>query len=261
MSVKALSCAMSLRGVTPSEKLLLLALANYADENMQCWPSQRRLADDTCLSDRTIRTLLATLEERRIVSRQERQRKDNSRATDLITLHFAGGVAETASGGAEITSGGYRKEFPGGAEVVSALTTFEPSPNQTDAIDWRARVDEATEAGGDALDRTSTGLMHAKDLRALCEPASGEPCQWDEVLDAIRMCAARAKTRGKPIRSWSWVREDALALRDKRLTSSNPEPRQAHERDPPHHPAPSSRAAGRGIWAEIAAKERASGLG
>jgi hypothetical protein len=132
MSVKALTCAMALRDVSPTEKLLLLALANYADEHMRCYPSQKRLAEDTCLSDRSIRSLLAQLEGRRIISRQERQRADNSRATDLITLHFFGEVAEAASGGAEMVSGGVGKQLPGGGEAASALTTFEPSPEPSE---------------------------------------------------------------------------------------------------------------------------------
>jgi hypothetical protein len=235
VSVKALTCAMALRGVAPSEKLLLLALANYADENMQCYPSQKRLAEDTCLSDRTIRTLLASLEERRIISREERQRRDNSRATDLVTLHFFGGVAEAASGGAEIISatpaetisGGLRKPLPGGAEMASALTTFEPSLNhqsepddgeRASAPDWSNRLDEAKLAGGEALDLTSPSLHTFRDLKALCEPASGEPCEWGEVLDAIRFRAARWQARGGPrIRSWTWVSDQAQAYRDRRL--------------------------------------------
>lgn len=126
MSLKAMTCAMALRGVTASEKLLLLALANYADENMTCYPSHRRLAADACLTDRTVRTLLAALEARGLISRREQSRADGSRTTDIITIHFAGEVAEIISGGAEIISGGVRKQFPGGAEMVSGLTTFEP---------------------------------------------------------------------------------------------------------------------------------------
>lgn len=131
MSVQAITCAMALRGVSPSEKLLLLALANYADERMQCWPSQRRLAEDTCLTDRTVRALLTELEDRGFLSRERRERDDGSRATDRITLHFHGIVPASSdaqiSGGAEIISGGVRKQLPGGAEMVSGLTTFEPS--------------------------------------------------------------------------------------------------------------------------------------
>jgi len=116
MSVQAISAALALRGVSSSEKLLLLALANYADESMRCWPSQVRLAEDTCLTDRTVRALLAALEGRGLVSRKEQRRRDGSRASDLITLHLQ--QPETISGGAEIASGG--------PEVVSGLTTFEP---------------------------------------------------------------------------------------------------------------------------------------
>lgn len=227
MSVKALTCAMALRGVSPSEKLLLLALANYADENMQCYPSQKRLAEDTCLSDRTIRSLLAGLEQRKIISREERQRRDNSRASDLVTLHFFGGVAEAASGGAEIVSGGVRKQFPGGAEVVSALTTFEPSVNHQSnhddgegagEPDWTSRLEEAKEAGGEALDLTSPSLHTFRDLKAFCEPATGEPCEWGEVLDAIRFRSAKWRAKGGPkIRSWTWVKDQAEAYRDRRL--------------------------------------------
>lgn len=126
MSVQAITCAMALRSVSPSEKLLLLALANYADEQMQCWPSQRRLADDTCLTDRTVRSLLSGLEQRGIISRTERMRDDNSRTTDVITLHFHSVAVQSISGGAETISGGVRKQFPGGAETVSG---HEPSPN------------------------------------------------------------------------------------------------------------------------------------
>lgn len=101
------------------------------------------------------------------------------------------------------------------------------------AVDWVSRLADALAAGGEGLDHTSTGLMHAGDLRALCEPTSGEPCSWEDVLDAIRICAARAKTRGKPVRSWSWVKEDALTLRDKRLTESHlPSPRQPNAQRP-----------------------------
>ena len=141
MSVQAITCAMALRGISPTEKLLLLALANYADERMRCWPSQRRLAEDTCLTDRTVRSLLAELERRGMLSRLRRDRDDASRTTDVITLHFAGEVVTSASGGAEMISGGVRKELPGGAETVSG---HEPSTNhqseQTDEpegfADW-----------------------------------------------------------------------------------------------------------------------------
>lgn len=126
-----MTCAMSIRGVTASEKLLLLALANYADENMRCFPSQGRLAEDACLTPRTIRSTLLALEQRGIISREQRKRADGSRTSDIITLHLYGEPCtprggEMISGGGEMISGGVGKWFPGGAEIISGLTTYEP---------------------------------------------------------------------------------------------------------------------------------------
>lgn len=126
MSLKAMTCAMALRGVTASEKLLLLALANYADENMTCFPSQKRLAADACLSPRTVLKLLSDLEERRMISRDRRHRPDGSRSSDSITLHFAGSLGEAIAVGTEITAVGVVKPLQGGGEVVAPLTSFEP---------------------------------------------------------------------------------------------------------------------------------------
>ena len=124
MSVQALSCAMVVRGVTASEKLLLLVLANYADERMGCWPSHKRLATDACLTERTILTLLKTLEGKRFISRRERFRSDGSRTSDEITLHFSG---EITSPPPEVRNGGVGKSTAPGGARISPLTTFEPS--------------------------------------------------------------------------------------------------------------------------------------
>lgn len=111
MSLQAITGALALRGYAASEKLLLIAWANYADENGRCYPSQRRIAADTGLSDRQIRTIAANLEARGAIQRLERRRPDGSRSTDLITL--------CCLIQAEVTSGGVRKSLPGGAEVTS----------------------------------------------------------------------------------------------------------------------------------------------
>lgn len=235
MSVRAITAAMDVRGVSPTEKLLLIVLANYADEHNRCYPSQSRLADEACLSRRSVTTILGDLQARGLITRVERKRPDGSRSSDLITLHFDD---QRMLGGGEAASGGVVKQLQGGGEAASHLTTFEPSFNQSsssssssprarapsfDQTEWGERFEQAKEAAGDAADLTRPAMLHCRDLRALVEPSSGEPCDWGEVLDAIRMVAARQRTRGKLITTWAWVRDDAIALRDKRL-SGNPEP-------------------------------------
>jgi Helix-turn-helix domain len=64
--------AWSIRQTTGSarRKLLLLALANYADENGVCWPSQETLGRDTEQSLDTIQRQLAALEKLKLLTRE-----------------------------------------------------------------------------------------------------------------------------------------------------------------------------------------------
>lgn len=48
----------------PTAKVVLLAIARYANGAGEAYPSQRRLTDDTCLSERTVRSCIHWLEER-----------------------------------------------------------------------------------------------------------------------------------------------------------------------------------------------------
>lgn len=112
-----------------------------------------------------------------------------------------------------------------GLSRAEAIQISEPEPEATttDAgADWRGMLEQAKEAAGDMADMTRPAMHHVADLRALVEPKSGEPCTWDEVLTAVGMTAMRQRTKGRPITSWAWVRDDALNLRDKRLTAANP---------------------------------------
>ena len=129
MSVQAMAWALDVRDLSPSEKLVLIVLGNFADAAGSAWPSQKTLADMTCLTDRTIRSALASLEEKGLIVRTQRVREDGSRRSDMIALVMTERPSvqpetpsedpEILSGGAEIISGGVRKSFPGGAETVS----------------------------------------------------------------------------------------------------------------------------------------------
>lgn len=117
------------------------------------------------------------------------------------------------------------------AEHLTAKPEPEPEPvviEDTTSSEargrlWMARLEEAKAEAGDMADLTRPAMHHAADLRALVEPVSGEPCTWDEVLIAVAMTAMRQRPKKRLITSWSWVRDDALALRDKRLTAANPD--------------------------------------
>lgn len=55
MSIQAINWAFSQKCNSPGEKSVLVALANYADDKGQCWPSQESLASMTSMTDRAVR--------------------------------------------------------------------------------------------------------------------------------------------------------------------------------------------------------------
>lgn len=86
MSYQALAWARSVKTGSVATKAVLMAVANYADEEGTCFPSQAQLAEDTELSRRTIVRCLDVLEQAGLLSRSRRHRADGSRKSDLITL-------------------------------------------------------------------------------------------------------------------------------------------------------------------------------
>lgn len=111
MSFEAMKRAMEIKCSSATEKAILLVLAEHADEDGGCWPSQARIAERACASDRTVRTVLAAFEKRGLIKREEHRRSDGSRAADRLKLLFLQ-QPENASGGAENASGTPRKMLP-----------------------------------------------------------------------------------------------------------------------------------------------------
>jgi DNA-binding transcriptional MocR family regulator len=86
MSVQAITWALDYAAGSVTEKVLLLVLANYANEFGVSWPSQKTLADQTALGERTVRRVLADMERRGVIRRIIRRRGDGSRQSDMILL-------------------------------------------------------------------------------------------------------------------------------------------------------------------------------
>lgn len=88
MSVKAMSWAWDQKGLSEGEKLLLMALADHADDDGICWPGQKRLAEKVGCTDRTIRTRLTRMETEGLIRRERRKTQSGFRSSDRIFLHL-----------------------------------------------------------------------------------------------------------------------------------------------------------------------------
>ena len=93
MSLDALSWAFNLELPNSGAKLTLLALANFANEHGEAYPSQQAISTKTCLSDRAIRRHLVTLEELGIIFRKSRKRANGSYSSDMFQIHVGGSFA------------------------------------------------------------------------------------------------------------------------------------------------------------------------
>lgn len=78
MSVQAITWAYGLRGLTSGQKFALVTLCNRCDEDWSCYPSVKLIAEETGMSERTVREHLDALE---TIGAMKRDRTRNSDGT------------------------------------------------------------------------------------------------------------------------------------------------------------------------------------
>ncbi|SDZ02486.1 helix-turn-helix domain-containing protein [Herbiconiux ginsengi] len=71
-------------------KLVLMALADYADEAGSCFPSHATLSAMCCMSTKTVSRAIEILERRELLTREQRRRGNGSRTSDRYVLHLNG---------------------------------------------------------------------------------------------------------------------------------------------------------------------------
>lgn len=147
MSVAAVKWALRQAVGSSSAKFVLMVLAEHADDAARCFPSQALIAEETELSERSVRTQLRLLEDAGLIRRTHQQRGDGSRTADTIELATRGrfevvsirkelpqGQPEAPSANRKHVPDGQpenddrsnRNVFPIQPEARSGLTTFEP---------------------------------------------------------------------------------------------------------------------------------------
>lgn len=88
MSAEALNWAKNFEVASPTQKAVLLILADYADSEWSCFPGQETIARMACTSVRTVRRIMVEWEEAGLISRQHRKAKEGrGRTSDRIYIH------------------------------------------------------------------------------------------------------------------------------------------------------------------------------
>lgn len=77
MSIRIMGAVWERQDTTPTQKLVLLALADWANDEGHCWPSISRLAEKTGVAGRSVQRLIRQLEDMNLVRREEVSGKGN----------------------------------------------------------------------------------------------------------------------------------------------------------------------------------------
>lgn len=125
MSVKAIAAASELTGLTSRDKFVLIALANYANENNWAWPSRQTLEKWTALGRTAVSDALRSLEAQGVIEGHRRIREDGSETSKRYRLTFVGPAAnpnaDDDEGGGAAARGGVVATRPGGGRQAAPM--------------------------------------------------------------------------------------------------------------------------------------------
>lgn len=107
MSISATNAVWKMGALKPIEKLVLLALADYADADGACWPSVRLLAKKTAISERAIQENVKVLAMRKVIKIEARS-AESGRTTSNRYIVFPGREEGTGGEGAPGAGGRVR---------------------------------------------------------------------------------------------------------------------------------------------------------
>lgn len=188
MSIRAMTWAWG-RPLGPAAKLVLMALADIADDHGVCWPSVGHLAMKCTVSERTAQRLLAGLERVGLIDVEPRFRPDGSRTSNRFRLNLEGGDNLTPLPGVRDVAP--PPDSPGGGDNHGTQTTTDPPSDSQ--VKPPPRV---TEAG----DLAYPARLSAKEREIARQQLQALPLNVaQQVLDELAGRLQRNAVRGSPL--------------------------------------------------------------
>jgi hypothetical protein len=139
MSIRAMTAVWDRAPVSGSELLLLLALADAANDDLECWPGIRYLAHKVRVSERHIQRMLSSLEQQGLIQRILHGGRGRYEGWESNRYRL---ILEMESTAAPMSSGAR-----GGASAVSSSAAVMPSPDAdvTSSPDVQVRTSPDTQ--------------------------------------------------------------------------------------------------------------------
>lgn len=222
--------------LTATDVRVLAALGTYTNKQGWCFPKQETVALRVGVKRPTVVVAIKRLVDLGYLEQQQQTAPGRGRTTSKyrVKLDIEEPMSAEITSGADVTHADVGEDNIGGADVsvhrepMSAYAdihkehshkndTSSPLRARTAKFDpelWKARIEEAIQLAGPALLPTNPAHRMPTVFRLLCEPLSGEPCDWDlDILPAI----AAASTRTARFDKWDYIRPAAIENRDRRL--------------------------------------------
>lgn len=141
MSMNLMAKAMNIKVGNPLRKLVLIKLADNANDNGECWPSYQHVADQCEVSRSTVKSHIRALEEMGLLKREFRRKGElNQSNVFYLTLDNAQQI-QPESGGAGADRGGAGAALGGGAGAAPrTYHSFEPVKEPKNIMFERVRT-------------------------------------------------------------------------------------------------------------------------
>ena len=227
MSMRLMVQAMNCKVGNPARKLVLLKLADNANDDGICFPSYQYIADKCEMSKRSAISHIEYLIKMGLVSKKERKNKDGS-ISNLYFLHLEQGSENFALGGENISLGSENFAL-GGSENISPITSHSLEPvNEPKKTTQKSESEILLERFGITGQLAKDFIAHRKTKRGAISETQLSRLQKQadkagiSICEVVEICIER-NWQGFNA-SWDW--------RDEKLRPNLPHLGQSHPNKP-----------------------------
>ncbi|HHV6918282.1 TPA: helix-turn-helix domain-containing protein [Haemophilus influenzae] len=227
MSMRLMVQAMNCKVGNPARKLVLLKLADNANDDGICFPSYQYIADKCEMTRRSAISHIEYLIKMGLVSKKERKNKDGS-ISNLYFLHLEQGSENSALGSENISLGSENFAL-GGSENISPRTSHSLEPvNEPKKTTQKSESEMLLEQFGITGQLAKDFIAHRKAKKGVINQTQLNRLQKQadkagiSICEAVEICIER-NWQGFNA-SWDW--------RDEKLRPNSPHLGQSHRNKP-----------------------------
>ena len=223
MSTKYLFPALAIEdGITAHEKLVLIALADMADDDGICWPAMKKVAKKSLCSKRTAQRAIGRSEDMQILSKTERPKEQKRNDSNLYQLDFMALIHMTNSvlKGDTVSPSGRQGDTQVGDTVTPETINKEPTNRtyQEPITGTGAASAAASETAGELFEQfraaypASRRKTEVKQAKAQFTAALKKVDSPQVLINAAAAYANWCQVQGTEPRyikgMWRWLRDE-----------------------------------------------------